>query len=439
MQNRPPEIIVQDFGEDMFELGTPKEVDHMLQFIVSPSHTPGQPVSAKIDNLDINWNEGQFKIPYDTNSCVLLNPRYVTHSAPENWEAVFQANGAEELLNGPEKKITDTFLSELGLKSPNSKVTLFSPKRPDELFSENFIQALGLNDNEVTLIAPKTPNLISTKTPVVLKRQNDGRDEFGIYLPPCFTPGLVETLQSTLNQEDGTMFPFPPVEERFQTNFIPDSHPVSSTARQIFHNGNSIYGQGHERYNSMVEQERKHIMTNTNKQMYPHPVFCSKDTPTPVSTVHSFRTVRSLPGTSTQRIPTVSTERIAPSRKPKECLGKQDAKYKNPTQQVKNKKTKLKELRQQFKEVRLLHNDVERKRRGEMHSRFQKLRESIPELVEDKKAAKIAILKVAKRYINDLDEEGRRLEELKEHEKRRNRELLDRLCKLTGTSSTAKT
>ncbi len=434
-EKKLPEIVVQHFGEDMFDLGTPKDVEHMYKFVLSPRNSPS--ASARWNNVNMNWNE-KMNIPYDTNSCVMLSPSPYSNlrQDTENWDAIFQANGAEDLLNGPETKLTDSFLTELGLKSPHSKVTLFSPKFPDNLFSSNFLSEIGLDHGQVTLVSPKEVNLISNKTPVVLRRQNEGKYELGIYLPPRYTPAVVDSIKSTINEEDLTMFPFPPVSDESvsEGSHLEDGEDAEINIPQSFlscarEQNFSKQGACNDTYsnnnnNNNINNNNKDDVINNNcipPQMFTnlHPGLCA---PPPAAS----REGSALPGNFTSLAPNQHTTLkviSSSSRKPKLSS--------------KGKKTKQTELRKQFKEVRILHNDVERKRRGEMQSRFQKLRESIPEIEMDHKAAKITILKVAKKFIRDLEEESRKMEQVKQYEKVRNRELLDCLCKLTGTSTTS--
>lgn len=439
-EKKPPEIVVQDFDEDMFDLGTPKDVEHMYKFVLSPRQSPA---SAKWSNgLDINWCEsGKFKIPYGSNSCVLFSPSPSSKNSLEleNWDAVFQANGAEDLLNGPEKGLTDSFLMELGLKSPHSKVTLFSPKSPTSLFSENFLKEIGLESSEVTLLSPKTPNMITTKTPVVVKRQNEGKCKLAIYLPPSYTPALVDKIQSTINQEDLTMFPFPPISDdsvsdcshnedtdgdmptnNFFSCIQPDSISKQASSAQLFNSNN------HKDHLNIMNNNNS---SNTNNNNNNHG---GMDNFNAIGLVNG-NTIQNQLGAANSSGGDYSSgfgcsQSNLTVNNAKSVAGRRSSKGR-----TKEHKTRGTGKPGEHKEVRTLHNDVERKRRGEMHSRFQKLRESIPELENDKKAAKITILKMAKRYIKNLEDDGRNMEQIKVYEKRRNRELLDKLCRLTGT------
>ncbi|EDO48798.1 predicted protein, partial [Nematostella vectensis] len=80
---------------------------------------------------------------------------------------------------------------------------------------------------------------------------------------------------------------------------------------------------------------------------------------------------------------------------------------------------------------RISHNDLERKRRNELRSRFNSLRKSIPELENNEKTAKIAILRKAYELVPRLQKEELRLKEEKNAEKRKNAALLEKLMKLT--------
>ena len=459
-EKKPPEIVVQDFGEDMFDLGTPKDVEHMYKFVLSPRQSPAH---VKWSNgLDVNLHDGgRLKIPYGSNSCVLFSPSQSSHTNLEfeNWDTIFQANGAEDLLNGPEKGLTDSFLMELGLKSPHSKVTLFSPKSPTSLFSENFLKEIGLENGEVTLLSPKTPNMISTKTPVVVKRQNEGKYKVSIYLPPSYTPALVDKIQSTINQEDLTMFPFPPISDdsvsdcshtedtdvdmptanTFFRCIQQDNLRKAGTSGQIFdtsNNNNNLdmlnsNNNNNNNDNKMRNYNSIGLVSNGNLNQTALQSCGGATNGVDATVVGQYGTCSVIQRSSTYTgnygysqdhlsAGTV-TRPTTIENKPSRSRTKEES-----TRKAKKPPGK-------HKEVRILHNDVERKRRGEMHSRFQKLRENIPELESDKKAAKITILKMAKRYIKDLEDDSRNMEQIKDYEKKRNRQLLDKLCRLTGT------
>ena len=465
-EKKPPEIVVQDFDEDMFDLGTPKDVEHMYKFVLSPRQ-PSAPVKWS-NGLDVSWCDGgKLKIPYGSNSCLLFSPSPSSKNSLEfeNWDTIFQANGAEDLLNGPEKGLTDSFLMELGLKSPHSKVTLFSPKSPTNLFSENFLREIGLENSEVTLLSPKTPNMITTKTPVIVKGQNEGRCKLAIYLPPSFTPALVDRIQSTINQEDLTMFPFPPISDDSVSDCshaedtdvdMPTAESLFSCIQQENLGKPGASGQifdANSRNNNLDIMNSNSINNNNNNnntEMHDfNTVNLVSDSHLSQNVIHNGTTLNGIDTALMQQQQQQHGQCSAFQRNSafQSSYGYNQSQLtagiagqstttktkavKGCTKEAGTRETK--KAPRKHKEVRVLHNDVERKRRGEMHSRFQKLRENIPELENDKKAAKITILKMAKRYIKDLEEDSRNKEQIKDYEKKRNRELLDKLCRLTGT------
>ena len=81
--------------------------------------------------------------------------------------------------------------------------------------------------------------------------------------------------------------------------------------------------------------------------------------------------------------------------------------------------------------ARISHNDLERKRRNDLRNRFQCLRKCIPLLEDSERVAKITILRRASELIPSLRKEEERLIGLKNNEKKRNAELLNKLMKLT--------
>ena len=77
-------------------------------------------------------------------------------------------------------------------------------------------------------------------------------------------------------------------------------------------------------------------------------------------------------------------------------------------------------------------NRLERKRRSEMNSKYEKLRKCIPEIDEREKVAKITILKSAVECIQELRKQDRLLSKQKSIEKLRNEELLRKLVKISS-------
>lgn len=81
--------------------------------------------------------------------------------------------------------------------------------------------------------------------------------------------------------------------------------------------------------------------------------------------------------------------------------------------------------------ARVCHNHLERRRRNDLRNRFQALRECVPALEDNERAAKICILREAAEFIPFLQKEEQRLISEKEVEKKRNTMLLKKLVQLT--------
>ncbi|XP_057678617.1 N-myc protein isoform X2 [Corythoichthys intestinalis] len=78
-------------------------------------------------------------------------------------------------------------------------------------------------------------------------------------------------------------------------------------------------------------------------------------------------------------------------------------------------------------ERRRNHNILERQRRNDLRSSFLTLRDHVPELAHNEKAAKVLILKKATEYVSSLDREERRLKQEKDRLHARRQQLMRRL------------
>ncbi|XP_051908411.1 N-myc protein isoform X2 [Hippocampus zosterae] len=78
-------------------------------------------------------------------------------------------------------------------------------------------------------------------------------------------------------------------------------------------------------------------------------------------------------------------------------------------------------------ERRRNHNILERQRRNDLRSSFLTLRDHVPELAYNEKAAKVLILKKATEYVSSLDREERRLQLEKDRLQARRQQLMRRL------------
>ncbi|KAM7400013.1 hypothetical protein PAMA_004615 [Pampus argenteus] len=79
---------------------------------------------------------------------------------------------------------------------------------------------------------------------------------------------------------------------------------------------------------------------------------------------------------------------------------------------------------------RRTHNVLERQRRIELKMSFLLLRDQIPALANNEKAAKVVILKKATEFITEIQEEEKRLRAMKDELRKRSRELRHRLEQL---------
>jgi Myc proto-oncogene protein len=82
---------------------------------------------------------------------------------------------------------------------------------------------------------------------------------------------------------------------------------------------------------------------------------------------------------------------------------------------------------------RASHNVLERKRRNDLKSSFQRLREEIPELEDNQRAPKVTILRKAMDFIRHMQDIERATEAELVAEKQRKAQLLDRLNKLRSS------
>lgn len=76
------------------------------------------------------------------------------------------------------------------------------------------------------------------------------------------------------------------------------------------------------------------------------------------------------------------------------------------------------------------HNVLERQRRSELKMSFEALRDQVPAVADNEKAAKVVILKKAAEFVTQLREEETRLLRRKEQLRKRSRELRKRLQQL---------
>ncbi|XP_053564913.1 N-myc proto-oncogene protein [Bombina bombina] len=122
--------------------------------------------------------------------------------------------------------------------------------------------------------------------------------------------------------------------------------------------------------------------------------------------------------------PYVETEEIAPPQK----------KQKNETPrlaksmiQPKSKSSSPRNYDSEDSERRRNHNILERQRRNDLRSSFLTLRDHVPELVKNDKAAKVVILKKATEYVHSLQSDEQKLLHEKEKLQIRHQQLLKKV------------
>jgi len=245
--------------------------------------------------------------------------------------------------------------------------------------AKNIVDALSCSDDKM-LVLPKSSNLITPNTPIVLKRKN----EMNVYFPNSLnteqinqlTPKIISSLAaendiiSSLVAENGikvktedTMFPFPP-----PNNNHKDIADIMKMPKVSFDQSD------------ITDMENVSFDLNLNQPI-------GNDNPID------------------------KTENVSKSSRSK-------MKRKHTASSLLNK-------------TRDFHNKLERMRRGQQYERFQKLREVVPSMKNKPKAPKISILQGAITCIRQLREQEMLAKETIILEKRQNNYLLKQLCYLT--------
>ncbi|KAM4040719.1 N-myc proto-oncogene protein isoform 1-T2 [Anomaloglossus baeobatrachus] len=122
--------------------------------------------------------------------------------------------------------------------------------------------------------------------------------------------------------------------------------------------------------------------------------------------------------------PYVETEEVAPPQKKQKNEAPRVAKN---VVQPKAKSSSPRNYDSEDSERRRNHNILERQRRNDLRSSFLTLRDHVPELVKNDKAAKVVILKKATEYIHSLQDDEQRLLQEKEKLQLRQQQLLKKI------------
>uniref|UniRef100_A0A8D2MZZ4 BHLH domain-containing protein n=1 Tax=Zonotrichia albicollis TaxID=44394 RepID=A0A8D2MZZ4_ZONAL len=121
--------------------------------------------------------------------------------------------------------------------------------------------------------------------------------------------------------------------------------------------------------------------------------------------------------------PFVETEESPPQKK----LKVEVPRPVKPTIQPKLKSSSPRNSDSEDSERRRNHNILERQRRNDLRSSFLTLRDHVPELVQNEKAAKVVILKKATEYVHSLQAEEQKLLLEKEKLQARQEQLLKKI------------
>lgn len=122
--------------------------------------------------------------------------------------------------------------------------------------------------------------------------------------------------------------------------------------------------------------------------------------------------------------PYVETEEVAPPQKKQKNEAPRVVKN---VVQPKAKSSSPRNYDSEDSERRRNHNILERQRRNDLRSSFLTLRDHVPELVKNDKAAKVVILKKATEYVHSLQADEQRLLQEKEKLQLRQQQLLKKI------------
>ena len=434
---RPPSIEPLNFSTDMFDTGTPRDARGIFNFLFSPAPISKDSSAAQKEFLHV---------PLSASSCIVVNSPNI-----KNKESFSDLSDSllRELLDNPESKLTDSFLNDLALRTPSS-FSLFTPENPKTLFSSEFLEQIDNPESHIQLLSPKKLSLITPKTPVIIKRNSNGQDQLNIYIPPQYTPGLVKSLQQSMEAQELTMFPFPPTEDKIcdQIPTLEQSSPVCDSTRlegstsdtsSVFNINESCMESDNSSalsIDSQISHPRENNCTAT-PQFQPmisqlqdlqdnhHPPAHQKPFNNGPSNIYTNERYQLNLESST--IQEHRFEKDFPTSHPS-CHQKRQRRSDEENDffdgPVKDRKVK--------KSRRTHHNITERCRRSELHQRFQNLRDQIPALDEQEKSSKIQILKAAISYIQDLHSYHELLKQEKSFEKNKNNELLNMIARYTS-------
>ena len=233
-----------------------------------------------------------------------------------------------------------------------------------------------LSESEIELLKLLSPSIFGKSPKFSFSSSRNSRnssEDLSVYLPENFTPAPVETLESSLEE---TVFRFPGVLKK----------------------EDGIEGNTQKTISTSLEPSFEEIEAESN--------FFEK-----------------------------LVENVAENRKRKASSAKQTS-LKSPTS-YKRRKVNQKPKEKPYKTCTYLddaelRNKMERDRRTELNSKFDNLRDNIPDLVGNNKASKICILGRAASFCVELRETDELLQQEKVTLKEQNNVLWNRLMKLSS-------
>jgi len=170
-----------------------------------------------------------------------------------------------------ENVLNETFMSHLNNKMSN--INVFHNETYTN--SYQFLQSYNFDDQDTTLLLPKSLDLISPKTPIVVKRAKDNRDEFDVY----FSPAGNSTVASSYFQDDGgkdekmlSFFTFPQLaqtqnenkENAFSLTDFPAYQQITNFSHFCIHNNNNNNNNNNNSSNNNLTVYFGHLLLTCN-------------------------------------------------------------------------------------------------------------------------------------------------------------------------------
>ncbi|XP_031572134.1 transcriptional regulator Myc-B-like [Actinia tenebrosa] len=308
-------------------------------------------------------------------------------------------------------KITVSLANE---SNSNSFNVALSERMDDSVPRSPFLPRTSISEiDNLEILSPlfsvNTSPVIKTPTTLyeICCSSRKSSDDLSIYLPDNFTPASLESLDKSINR---SVFQFPATAPKQQT--IDD---------EVFVKGEEIKPSNSCTSICVAKIPESRELNGTADD---------------ASEQSSIKHEEKLADNKLIDIALIKEKRAEKKRKHHESRQQREKR-----QKLLNKlenKTLNSENSSTAESSPVLRNKLERDRRSDLNNRFQKLREIIPDLAGKDKASKVAILKAASDYANELKIKESCLEETLKHEKARNEQLLKNLVNISTNLSDGK-